>query len=49
MQTTIKRRRLGRTGLLVSELSLGAMNLRMLKSFDEPTPSWIMSWTRASI
>ncbi|HEY5467373.1 MAG TPA: aldo/keto reductase [Clostridia bacterium] len=35
MQTTIKRRKLGRTGLLVSELSLGAMNLRMLKSFDE--------------
>lgn len=35
MQTKIKRRKLGRTGLMVSELSLGAMNLRMLKSFDE--------------
>jgi len=35
MQTKIKRRKLGRTGLMVSELSLGAMNLRLLKSFSE--------------
>lgn len=37
MQTTIKRRKLGRTGLYVSELSFGAMNLRMLNSFAEAT------------
>lgn len=35
MQTMIKRRKLGRTDLYVSELSFGAMNLRMLKSFDK--------------
>ncbi len=35
MKTNIKRRKLGKTGLMVSELSLGAMNLRLLKSFAE--------------
>jgi len=35
MKTSIKRRKLGKTGLLVSELSLGAMNLRLLKNFNE--------------
>ena len=35
MKTAIHRRRLGKTGLMVSELSLGAMNLRRLGSFDE--------------
>ena len=35
MNGTIKRRRLGRTDLMVTELSFGAMNLRLLKSFDK--------------
>ncbi|NLO35435.1 MAG: hypothetical protein GX112_03660 [Clostridiaceae bacterium] len=35
MDGKIKRRRLGRTELMVTELSFGAMNLRLLKSFDE--------------
>lgn len=35
MQSRIQRRRLGRTELLVSELSLGAMNLRKLDTIDE--------------
>ena len=35
METKIKRRRLGKTGLYITELGYGAMNLRMLKSFDE--------------
>lgn len=35
MEKTINRRRLGRTGLYVTELGFGAMNLRLLKSFDE--------------
>jgi hypothetical protein len=35
MNAKIKRRRLGRTELMVTELSFGAMNLRLLKSFDE--------------
>lgn len=35
MKTSINRRRLGRTGLYISELGFGAMNLRLLKSFDE--------------
>ncbi len=35
MNSQIKRRRLGKTGLSVSELSFGAMNLRKLSSFDE--------------
>ena len=35
MITAIHRRKLGKTGLMVSELSLGAMNLRRLKSFEE--------------
>lgn len=35
MNDKIKRRRLGRTNLMVTELSFGAMNLRLLKSFDE--------------
>lgn len=35
MESVISRRRLGKTGLQVSELSFGAMNLRKLESFDE--------------
>lgn len=35
MKSRIKRRRLGRTGLCVSELSYGAMNLRLLDTIDE--------------
>jgi predicted aldo/keto reductase-like oxidoreductase len=35
LETLVKRRRLGRTGLYISELGYGAMNLRMLDSFDE--------------
>ena len=35
MESAIQRRRLGRTGLYVSELGYGAMNLRLLGSFDE--------------
>ena len=35
MNGTIKRRRLGRTDLMVTELSFGAMNLRLLKSYDK--------------
>ncbi len=35
MKPDIKRRRFGRTGLEVTELSFGAMNLRLLKSFDD--------------
>ena len=35
MGADIKRRKLGRTGLYVSELGFGAMNLRLLKSFDD--------------
>ena len=35
MQTIVKRRPLGATGLTVSEVSLGAMNLRMLKDREE--------------
>ena len=34
MQSNIKRRRFGRTGLQVSELGYGAMNLRLLDSFE---------------
>ena len=34
MQTEIRRRRFGRTGLQVSELGYGAMNLRLLDSFE---------------
>ena len=32
METAIKRRRLGRTGLYISELGYGAMNLRLLEA-----------------
>ena len=35
MKGRIKRRRLGRTELFVSELSYGAMNLRLLDTIDE--------------
>lgn len=35
MKTIVKRRPLGATGLTVSEVSLGAMNLRMLKDREE--------------
>ena len=35
MKSRIKRRRLGRTGLYVSELSFGAMNLRLLDTTAE--------------
>ncbi|HQD17451.1 MAG: aldo/keto reductase [Bacillota bacterium] len=35
MKSRIKRRRLGRTELFVSELSYGAMNLRLLDTIDE--------------
>ncbi len=35
MKSRIKRRKFGRTGLYVSELSFGAMNLRMLDSLEE--------------
>lgn len=35
MNKNVRRRRLGRTELMVTELSFGAMNLRLLKSFDE--------------
>ena len=35
MEKAIHRRKLGRTGLYVSELGFGAMNLRMLGSFEE--------------
>lgn len=35
MKTVVKRRPFGNTGLLVSEVSLGAMNLRMLKTRQE--------------
>ena len=35
MKSRIRRRRLGKTGLYVSELSFGAMNLRMLDTTDE--------------
>lgn len=35
MKTIVKRRPLGATGLTVSEVSLGAMNLRMLQNRDE--------------
>jgi len=35
MKTEIKRRKFGNTGLEVSELSLGAMNLRLLDTIDE--------------
>ncbi len=35
MKTVIRRRRLGRTGLYITELGYGAMNLRMLRSYDE--------------
>lgn len=35
MQTKVKRRPFGNTGLMVSEVALGAMNLRMLKDSDQ--------------
>lgn len=35
MKSIIKRRRLGRTGLSVFELSFGAMNLRLLDSVEQ--------------
>lgn len=35
MKTVVKRRPFGKTGLMVSEVSLGAMNLRMLGSREE--------------
>jgi predicted aldo/keto reductase-like oxidoreductase len=35
LETAIQRRKLGKTGLYISKLGYGAMNLRMLKSFDE--------------
>jgi predicted aldo/keto reductase-like oxidoreductase len=35
MKPNIKKRKLGKTDLYVTELSYGAMNLRMLNSFDE--------------
>lgn len=35
MRTEVKRRKFGNTGLYVSELSLGAMNLRMLDTIDQ--------------
>lgn len=35
MQSKIYRRELGKTGLKVSELGYGAMNLRLLKSFED--------------
>jgi uncharacterized protein len=37
MEPMIKRRKLGRTGLMISELGFGAMNLRMLPSFEDAT------------
>lgn len=35
MQTKVKRRPFGNTGLYVSEVGLGAMNLRMLDTVDQ--------------
>jgi len=35
MGANIKRRRLGRTGLFITELGFGAMNLKLLKSFED--------------
>jgi predicted aldo/keto reductase-like oxidoreductase len=35
MNSSIKRRKLGRTGLFVTELSFGAMNLRLLDSLEQ--------------
>jgi len=35
MKSVVKRRKFGNTGLYVSEVSFGAMNLRMLKNHDE--------------
>ena len=47
MKSGINRRRLGKTGLYVTELSFGAMNLRLMNFIESHMNYWTMYWIRA--